>query len=319
MKQSLYVGIDVAKANLDTEVRATGERWSVANQEEGVSQLVSRMVELSPALIVLEATGGLELLAVSALAAAGLPVVVVNPRQVRDFAKAVGRLAKTDRIDAGILAHFGEAVKPEPRPLADAETQALKDLLARRRQVVGMITAEKNRLGSARLPVKQDIQRHIVWLQQELARLEKDLGDKLHQSPIWREKEALLRSFKGVGPATSLTLLADLPELGTLNRKQIAALVGVAPLNRDSGTQRGKRKTWGGRSRVRAALYMAALVAAHCNPVISPMYQRLLAAGKLKKVALTACMRKMLIILNSMLKHRTRWNQAVSPVFGPCS
>lgn len=316
MKQGVYVGIDVSKASLDVEVRASGQNWTVANQEEGVGQLVSRLVEISPSLIVLEATGGFELLALTALGAAGLPVVAVNPRQVRDFAKATGRLAKTDRIDAGVLAHFGEAVNPTPRPLSDAQAQDLKDLLARRRQLVGMLTAEKNRQSMARPPLRQDIARHITWLEGELARLESDMGDKLRQSPIWREKEALLRSFKGIGPAISMTLLADLPELGSLNRKQIAALVGVAPLNRDSGVVRGKRRVWGGRARVRAAIYMAALVAAHCNPLIQAMYQRLLAAGKLKKVALTACMRKILTILNSMLKHHTYFNQLTC---GPCS
>ena len=310
--QNPYVGVDVSKASLDVLESPAGEHWSVANQDDGIAQLVSRMEEISPAMIVLEATGGLELPAVTALAAANLPVVVVNPRQVRDFGKALGRLAKTDRIDAGILARFGEAIKPDLRPLRDAEAQDFKDLLARRMQLVTMLTAERNRLRATRPPVRQAIQRHIDWLRQELSKLEKDLGDKLRRSPIWREKEDLLRSVKGIGPVTSMTLLVELPELGTLNRKEIAALVGVAPLNRDSGTLRGKRTIWGGRARPRAVLYMATLVAAYHNPVIASIYQRLLSAGKPKKVALVACMRKMLTILNAMIKHRTPWDASFS-------
>ena len=262
---------------------------------------------LHPSLVVLEATGGLEAPLTGALAEAGLPVVVVNPRQVRDFAKATGKLAKTDAIDAHVLAHFADAVRPTPRPLPDAQTQAIAALLARRRQMVAMLTAEKNRFRTANVVVREDILQHITWLKKRLSKLDTDLRETLRQSPIWREKDNLLQSVPGVGPVLSLTLLAQLPELGTLSRRQIAALVGVAPLNRDSGTLQGKRTVWGGRATVRTALYMGALVASRWNPVLRSFYHRLCAAGKPKKVALTACMRKMLTILNAMLKHRTPW------------
>ena len=236
-----YVGIDVAKERLDIAVRPDDKQWNVTNDEEGIGTLVSGLEELGPALVVLEATGGLEFAVTAALAAAELPVVVVNPRQVRDFARATGRLAKTDRLDAQVLARFGEAVKPTPRPLPDAETKALAAQLGRRRQVVAMLTAEKNRLHTARPPVRQEISRHISWLQKSLKRLDSDLGDALRHSPLWREQDNLLQSVPGVGPVLSLTLLAELPELGTLGRRQIASLVGVAPLNRDSGSFRGQR------------------------------------------------------------------------------
>tara|TARA_B100002003_G_C14031057_1_gene497009 strand:- start:33 stop:974 length:942 start_codon:yes stop_codon:yes gene_type:complete len=301
------VGIDVAKDQLDVAVEPGEEHWSVANEQEGIGTLVSRLEELGPALVVLEATGGLELPVTAALAAAELPVVVVNPRQVRDFARATGQLAKTDRLDAHAIARFGEAVKPSPRPLPNAEARALAAKVARRRQVVAMITAEKNRLHTAPLPVRQEILEHIAWLQKSLSKLDTDLGDTLHQSPLWRERDDILRSVIGVGRVLSLTLLVELPELGTVGRRQISSLVGVAPLNRDSGTFRGRRTVWGGRARVRAALYMGTLAATRHNPVIKTFYQRLCAAGKAKKVAITACMRKLLTILNSMLKHRTQW------------
>ena len=303
-----YVGIDVAKAHLDVAVRPDDKQWRVVNDEEGIGTLVSRLEELGPALVVLEATGGLELAVTVALAAAELPVVVVNPRQVRDFARATGRLAKTDRLDAQVIARFGEAVKPTLRPLPNAETQALEAQVARRRQVVAMLTAEKNRLHAARPTVRQEILRHISWLQKSLKRLDADLGEALHHSPLWREQDNLLQSVPGVGPVLSLTLLAELPELGTLDRRQIASLVGVAPLNRDSGTFRGQRTVWGGRARVRAALYMGTLAATRFNPVIKAFYDRLRAANKPTKLALTACMRKLLVILNSMLKRRTHWS-----------
>lgn len=307
VSEGLYVGIDVSKAQLDVAVRSTCDGWKSPNNEDGVAQLVSCLKELSPSLVVLEATGGWELSVVAALAAAGLPTAVVNPRHVRDFAKATGKLAKTDRIDAQVLAHFAEAVHPTLRPLPDAQAQELAALLARRRQVIEMLTAEKNRWGMARSSVRPGIQEHITWLERTLADLDEHLGRTLRESPVWREKEELLRSVPGVGPVLSLTLLAELPELGALGRRQVAALVGVAPLNRDSGTLRGKRTVWGGRAPVRAALYMAALVATRFNPVIRAFYQRLCAAGKPKKVALTACMHKLLTILNAMLKHRTPW------------
>jgi transposase len=264
-------------------------------------------------LVVLEATGGLEIPLTGVLAAAGVPVAVVNPRQVRDFAKAAGKLAKTDALDAQVLAHFAEVMRPEPRPLPDAQTQTLAAILARRRQLVEMLTAEKNRLGSARPPVRKSLRTHIAWLERELAHTDSDLAHAIRESPVWREKDELLRSTPGVGPVLTTTLLADLPELGALTSKQITALVGVAPLNHDSGTWRGKRAVWGGRAQVRAVLYMGALVAARFNPVIRAFYQRLCAAGKAKKVALTACMRKLLTILNAMMKHRTAWRQVPEP------
>lgn len=317
--ESCFVGIDVAKVQLDVAVRPTGEGWSASNDEAGIAQLVARLQQLAPALVVLEATGGMEVPVAAALGAVGLPVVVINPRQVRDFARATGKLAKTDTIDAHVLAHFAEAVRPIPRRLPDAQSQTLTALLTRRRQIVGMLTSEKNRFHTASPPVRQDIQRHIAWLEENLSQLDKELEDTLRQSPLWREKEDLLRSVPGVGPVLTLTLLADLPELGNLNRRQIAALVGVAPLNRDSGSLRGRRTIWGGRARLRAALYMGALAASRHNPVIAAFYQRLCAAGKAKKVALTACMRKLITILNTMLKHRTFWGYVAPHNFGPCS
>ena len=304
---NVYVGIDVAKERLDVAQRPSLEGWRVANDERGIAELVARLVQLKPALVVLEATGGMELPLVGALAAAGLPVVVINPRQAREFARATGRLAKTDAIDAQVLAQFAEAVRPQLRPLPDAAAQELSALMTRRRQLIEMLTAEKNRLRAAARAVRPDIQEHIHWLERRLADLDGDLSQTIRSSDIWREKDDLLQSAPGVGPVVSTTLLADLPELGTLNRKEIAALVGVAPLNRDSGTLRGRRTVWGGRSKVRAALYMATLVATQRNPVIRTFYQRLLSAGKPKKVALTACMRKLLTILNAILRSRTPW------------
>ena len=307
-EEAIYVGVDVAKAQMDVAVRPTDDGWVVANDEDGLRQLVSRLKTLEPQLVVMEASGGLELPLVAALAVEELPVVVVNPRQVRDFARATGKLAKTDALDASVLAHFGEAVKPSVRPLRDANTQTLNSLVARRHQVMSMLVSEKNRLNSAiAIAVRSSIETHIEWLQRELDDLDTDLRQTLQQSPVWREKDNLLRSVPGVGEQISLTLLSHLPELGTLDRRQIAALVGVAPFNRDSGTLRGRRTVWGGRARVRSVLYMGALVAARYNPVIRNFYQRLLAAGKPKKLALTACMRKLLVILNSMLRHRSAW------------
>ena len=303
----IYVGIDVAKVRVDVAIRPGGDRCEVSNDEAGIAALVVQMQELNPAAVVLEASGGLELPLVAALAAASLPVVVVNPRQVRDFAKATGRLAKTDTLDAAVLAHFAEAVRPPLRPLRDAETQDLNSMVTRRQQVMSMLVAERNRLSSAAMAVRPSVEAHILWLKQELDDLDKGLRETLRRSPVWREKDDLLRSVPGIGEQISLTLLAYLPELGTLNRRQIAALVGVAPFNRDSGTLRGKRTVWGGRAGVRTALYMGAMVASRHNPVIRDFYQRLLSAGKPKKLALTACMRKLLTILNSMLKHGTSW------------
>jgi len=303
----LYVGIDVAKAHLDIALRPHTESWRVVNDVAGIAHLIARLDALHPALIMLEATGGYERALVVALTAAALPVAVVNPRQVRDFAKATGKLAKTDALDAAVLAHFADAVRPVPRPVSDAHTHALAAVLVRRRQLVAMRTAEQNRHHTALLPMQQRIAVHLAWLEAELDDLDKELVRVVQSDPVWREHAALLRSVPGVGPVLTTTLLAELPELGTLTRHQIAALVGVAPLNRDSGTRRGSRSVWGGRARVRGALYMAALVATRFNPVIRTFYTRLCEAGKPKKVALTACMRKLLTILNAILAHGTPW------------
>ncbi|TKB92729.1 MAG: IS110 family transposase [Nitrospira sp.] len=306
---AVFVGIDISKTRLDVAVRPTGSAFTVSYDETGITTVVQRLRPLSPVGIVLEATGGLEVLLSGALATAGLPVAVVNPRQVRDFARATGRLAKTDALDAQILAQFAEAVRPACRPLPDASTQQLAALITRRRQLVEMLTAEKNRRGSAPRVMRTNIQQHIEWLQQHLAQLDQELTTAVQASPIWREHDELLQSVPGIGPVVTRTLLAELPELGTLTHKQIAALVGVAPLNRDSGTFRGKRRVWGGRATVRAVLYMGALVAARHNRVLKAFYQRLRQAGKAPKVALTACMRKLLTMLNAMLKHRTSWRE----------
>ena len=302
-----FIGIDVAGDSLEVASRPAGDQWQVANDPAGIAALLPRLRALQPRLIVLEATGGLELPVLAALGSAGLPVVAVNPRQVRDFAKAIGKLAKTDAIDARVLAHFADAVRPAVRALPDAATRALGALVTRRRQLVEMLTAEQNRRRTAPTAIRADIQAHISWLRKRLNGVDKELSQAVRSSPLWREQEDLLRSVKGIGPVVSVTLLADLPELGTLDRKQVAALVGLAPMNRDSGRMRGKRTIWGGRATVRAALYMAALVGSRCNPVLQALYTRLLAVGKTKKVALTACMRKLLTILNAILKHRTRW------------
>jgi transposase len=308
----IFVGIDVSKARLDVAIVPSGERESVANDESGITSLIKRLVSLNPALIVLEATGGIERSATRGLASAELPVVVVNPRQVRDFAKATGQLAKTDRIDAWVLARFAEAVRPAIRPLPDEMTLELRALIARRRQITEMIVAERNRLSGASKVVRKRIEAHLRWLQAELKRADKDLDQSIRQSPLWRESQDLLKSVPGIGPVISRTLLAELPELGLLNPKQIAALVGIAPLNRDSGTLKGRRTIWGGRATVRAVLYMAALVASRRNVVIRAFYKRLRVAGKAPKVALVACMRKLLTILNSMIKHKTRWSETFS-------
>ena len=318
-QEGIYVGIDVAKAQVDVAIRPSDDRWEISHDDAGVRQLVSQLKTLEPVMVLLEASGGLELPLVAALATEELPVVVVNPRQVRDFARATGKLAKTDSLDAAVLAHFAEVIRPPVRPLRDAETQVLNSMVARRHQVMTMLVSEKNRLGTAIVAVRPRVEARIAWLERELDDLDEGLRRTLRQSSVWREKDDLLRTVPGVGEQISLTLLAYLPELGTLDRRQIAALVGVAPFNRDSGTLRGKRTIWGGRARVRAALYMGALVASRCNPVIREFYQRLLAAGKPKKLALTACMRKLVVILNSMLKHRSPWRGLSPQVVGHSS
>jgi len=304
---AIAVGIDVSKAALDVALRPGRAAWRCANDEAGIAELVGRLRPLGPYLIVLEATGGLERLAVAALALAGLPVAVVNPRQVRDFAKATGQLAKTDALDAAVLAHFAEAIHPTPRPLPDAQSQALAALVEQRRQVVGMLTAEKSRVQQALPAVRPKVAAHIAWLEQALNELDAELDQTLRASPLWRERDHLLRSVPGIGPTVSRMLLAHLPELGQGSVKHIATLVGLAPLNRDSGAWRGTRAIWGGRRHVRAALYMAALVGVRHNPVLRTFYEGLLARGKPKKVALTACMHKLLTILHAILRDRTPW------------
>jgi transposase len=313
MSDPVFVGIDVAKATLEVAVRPSGERWTLANEALALPGLVARLEALEPTLIVLEATGGFEHPAVAALAAAGLSLVVATPRQVRDFARATGQLAKTDAIDAAILALFAERVRPEARPLPDDAPQALDAILTRRRQLIEMLTAERNRMGFARAPVRRGLTQHIRWLERQLGDVDHDLGQLIERSPVWRAQDDLLQSVPGIGPIVSRTLLGELPELGRLDRKEIAALVGVAPLARDSGTLRGKRLVGGGRAPVRAALYMGALVATRWNPVIRAFYQRLRAAGKPAKVALVACMRKLLIILNAMVRTNTRWQARRAP------
>lgn len=311
--ERVYVGVDVSKETLDMAVHASEQRWEFANTVKGIDEVLSILENLSPALVVLEATGGMEYPMAAALAVTNIPVAVVNPRRVRDFARATGRLAKTDAIDALVLADFAAAIHPPSRPLPDDQAQELKAILTRRRQLIEMLTAERNRLHSARSKaVKAHIQAHIAWLEKEMIQINDDLGHSIRETPVWQEKDDLLKSVPGVGPVLSTTLLADLPELGALNRRRIAALVGVAPFNRDSGHLRGKRTIWGGRAVVRSALYMSTLVATRYNPVIRGFYQHLLAAGKPNKVALTACMRKLLTILNAMLKHQTPWHYPTS-------
>jgi len=309
---AVYIGMDVSKATLDI-CASDGETWQAANDDSAMETLCTRIAALHPTLIVLEATGGYELRAAAALAAAGLPVAVVNPRQVRSYARSVGQLAKTDRIDARILARFAAAVQPEPRPLPDAETREIEALITRRRQLVSMITAEENRLHTAPSITRKEIKTHIAWLRRQLAKINETIDDSVRRSPIWRAKDDLLQSVPGIGNATARTLLAMLPELGTLKEKQIAALVGVAPLNQDSGTFRGRRRVYGGRVRVRTALYMAALVASRYNPVLKAFYARLRAAGKPAKVALVACMHKLLIIANAIIRDGRPWD-ALQPV-----
>jgi len=304
----VYVGIDVSKAELEVAVGEEG--FAVANDGAGIRSLAKRLKRMRPKLVVLEATGGHETAAVAELVAAGVPVVVANPRQVKEFGRSTGQLAKTDRMDARVLALFAERVRPKVRPVADEATRELAAFLSRRRQLIEMLVAEKNRLGTAPMSVKNGIRKHIRWLERQLTGVDHDLGLRIKESPVWRAKEDLLQSAPGVGPVVSRTLIGDLPELGALNRKEIAALVGVAPFARDSGRLRGKRMVWGGRSPVRAALYMATLSATRTNPPIAEFYERLSARGKPPKVALTACMRKLLTILNAMVRDGVPWDPA---------
>jgi transposase len=306
----VFVGIDVSKHRLEVHVRPSGESFAMGHGEEEVAVLVGRLAALEPMLIVLEATGGMEVRLAAALAAAGLPVAVVNPRQVRAFARAMGRLAKTDRLDAQAIARFAEAVRPAVRPLPDEATRHLGALVARRRQLLAMLVAERNRRQAADPALHQRLDAHLRWLEEALAEIESAIDGTVRRSPIWRAKEELLRSVPGVGPVSARTLLAELPELGSLTRRQAAALVGVAPFSRDSGRMRGRRTVWGGRAPLRACLYMAAVAAARGgNPLIAGFYKRLRLAGKPAKVALTACMRKLVVTLNAMLRTNTAWKQ----------
>jgi transposase len=302
-----FAGIDVAKDALEVFIRPDTIQKNFPNDEKGRTGLTRFLGKMEPSLVVLEASGGYEIPVVEVLALRNLSVVVINPRQVRDFAKATGKLAKTDAIDAEVIARFGEVIRPEIRPLKDADAQRLQAFVTRRRQLVQMLTEEKNRLHSAPSWTRTDIEAHIAWLTTCINTIGKDISTLIKKTPLWREKEDLLRTFKGIGPVNALTLLARLPELGQLNRKKIAALAGLAPINRDSGKYRGKRTIFAGRSDVRAALYMATLSAVSHNPAIRTFYQRLIHAGKLPKVALTACMHKVLIILNAMVRTNTPW------------
>lgn len=313
-RQGVVVGIDVSKAQLDAAFGAEDEVVGFANDEHGIAGLLERLKALRPALVVMEASGGYETAAATAIAAAGLRLAVVNPRQVRDFARATGRLAKTDRIDARMLAAFGKAVEPQITRLPDEDAQALQEMLLRRQQLVAMRAQERQRLEHSQGLMRKQIKKHIDWLDQEIAKLDVDITAGLRKSPAWRAKDELLRSFKGVGPITSGTLLAALPELGCLGRRPIAALVGVAPFNWDSGKMRGKRSIHGGRARIRTLLYMATTSAVRCNPVIRAFYERLRSRGKPHKVAMVACMRKVLTILNAMARESTPWTPEIKSV-----
>jgi transposase len=310
MSEKLCVGIDVSKATLDVGTTLQ-ECWLYANEEVGIQELIEALRAREVERIVLEASGGYEAAVVAALASAGLPVIVVNPRQVRDFAKATGRLAKTDRIDALVLAQFAQAIKPERRELKDEHTQQLNALLGRRRQILTMLTAERQRLALAAPAVRRDIQEHIHFLVKRLKDSNRGLDEALRVSAVWREREELFKPVKGVGKQTLYSLCALLPELGRLERRKLAALVGVAPINWDSGTLHGKRRCWGGRAELRCVLYMGTLSALRYNPVIRAFYQRLLKNGKPKKVAVTACMRKLLTILNAMARDHAAWNETL--------
>ena len=313
MSPETYVGIDIAKDHLDVHVLPGGTACREAADGAAQAALVARLAGLRPARVVLEASGGLEAPVAAALAAAGLPVVVINPRQARAFASALGRLAKTDAIDAAVLAEFAQRVRPEVRPLPDEQSRALAGLLARRRQLIERRTAEQNRLGLAAEPVRRGIRRHVAWLDRQIRGLDAELAAAVQASPVWRAKDDLLRSAPGVGPQVSRALLAELPELGTLGRGRIAALAGLAPRNRDSGRRRGQRCIGGGRGPVRAALYMACLSAVRYNPAIRAFYRRLRARGKAAKVALTAAARTLLTILNAMLRDRRPWDNERAP------
>lgn len=304
-----FVGVDVSKAELEVGVIPESKTWKVSNDGPGIQRLIDNLVKLSPSVIVIEATGGYETLVASSLATVQLPVVVINPRHIRSFAKAIGILAKTDRIDCLVLARYGKSINPEQRSLKDRQAQELKALLGRRKQLVEMLTMEKNRVDKATNGVLEDIHAHIFWLESRLQDVDKDLHNSIKNSPVWREKDKIIRSVPGAGPVLSVTLISELPELGILNRRQIAALVGVAPFNCDSGKRKGYRRVWGGRALIRSILYMASLSAVRCNPAIKAFYERLKSLGKKPKVCLTACMRKLLTMINSMVRNSNLWDK----------
>jgi transposase len=315
MNSQVFVGLDVSKQHLDVAVRPHDRHFIIPNHDRGMTQLVKRLADLNPQLIVLEASGGYEFLAVAALTEAQLPVALINPQAVRKFAGASGKLAKTDKIDAQVLAHFAEVMRPEPRPFQDQAHQALKAVLQRRQQVVKMIGQEENRLEKTVIPaVRQDIQEHLTWLRHRQEQLDRDLDNQIRQSPLWQDRDRLYQTVPGIGPVVSRTVIAQMPELGTLPGKKAVALVGVAPYNRDSGRFRGKRMIRGGRSHLRRMLYIAAVVASRFNPTIRDFYKRLVVAGKPKKLALTACIRKLVLILNAMAKNNQPWNQFATQV-----
>lgn len=306
--KAICAGIDVSKKTLDLDCYPHSHRAQFPNDEGGHHALAAKLQQLGPSWVIVEATGGLEMALVSVLASAGLPVAVINPKQARDFAKAIGVLAKTDSVDAAVLARFGDAVKPALRPFKSEDLRQLEEVLTRRRQLVDMLTAEQNRKQQASARMAKEIDEHLEWLKQRIKGADTDLGNAIKASPLWKAKADLLSSIPGVGKVTVSTLLAELPELGTLNRRAISALTGVCPYNRDSGKYRGKRRIWGGRACVRSVLYMATLVAIRFNPILKQTYQRLLEAGKLKKVAIVACMRKLLVTMNAMLRENTMWS-----------
>lgn len=311
MEQGTYIGIDVSKDRLDIAILPSQDSFAVQRDSGGLDALVERLKALAPELIVIEATGGFEQVVAATLAGASLPVVVVNPRQIRDFARALGRLAKTDKVDAAVIASFAERVRPPLRPLPDADARLLDELVTRRRQIIEMLVAERNR--ARRLQNKtvvKRIERHCALLQKDLTEIERELDESIRGTPLWRETEDLLKSVPGVGSTLARTLIAELPELGRLDRRQIASLVGLAPFARDSGIMRGRRTVWGGRASVRTVLYMATLTATRFNPVIQAFYRRLRHAGKPFKVAITACMRKLITILNAIVRDRRPWQPA---------
>ena len=309
MDTQVFVGIDVGKDVLFVAIRPFGDNLEIANREDGIAALVKRLRFLRPTLVVMEATAGYETPVAVAIYRAGIPVVISNPRLVRSFARATGHLAKTDKIDAGVIAHFAELIRPEPRRLEDPDEERLGRLVKRRKQLLRMIVMEKNRVAKGVPEVRKEIQKHLDWLAKDLERIDQALNDFIQSSPIWSAKNDLLQSVPGIGKVGAQAIISDLPELGKLNRKQIASLVGVAPLNRDSGNFKGRRSIWGGRAHIRTVLYMVAVVASRCNPVIKEFYERLCKAGKPKKVALTACIRRLLAILNAMMRNGTRWGE----------